>query len=92
MGRSRRGPRGTRPAGPQQPAAAISGNDRLRTTKHQIYVLRATQNNQKWTYNTNGTITGSSGKCVAAAGGGTTAGTKLELRTCDGSAAQKWIL
>ena len=54
--------------------------------------MRATQNNQKWTYNTNGTITGSSGKCVAAAGGGTTAGTKLELRTCDGSAAQKWIL
>ncbi|WP_229068141.1 ThuA domain-containing protein [Actinoplanes sp. DH11] len=39
---------------------------------------------------TSGPITGLAGKCLDVSGGATADGTKIQLWTCNGSAAQKW--
>ncbi|HYS41506.1 MAG TPA: RICIN domain-containing protein, partial [Pseudonocardiaceae bacterium] len=48
-------------------------------------------NNQKWTVNPDGTITGAQyGLCLDANGAGTANGTLLQLWTCNGGSNQKW--
>jgi Ricin-type beta-trefoil lectin domain len=47
--------------------------------------------NQKFAYQSNGTIVGSeSGKCVTVQGASTSNGAKLILYTCNGGSNQKW--
>jgi hypothetical protein len=49
--------------------------------------------NQKWTVNSNGTITNNlSGLCLDAVGNGTANGTEIDLWTCNGGTNQKWTL
>ena len=50
------------------------------------------QNNQKWTLNANGSITGvGSGLCLDVNGAGTANGTAVILWTCNGQANQRWV-
>ncbi len=47
--------------------------------------------NQQWSVNPNGTITGlQSGKCLDVTGGVTANGTQVELWTCNGGPNQRW--
>ena len=49
------------------------------------------QQNEKWQFNANGTITGvQSGLCLDATGAGTANGTLIELWTCNGGSNQQW--
>lgn len=51
------------------------------------------QNNQQWSINSNGTITGvQSNLCLDANGRGTANGTKLILWACNGQTNQQWTL
>lgn len=51
------------------------------------------QQNQQWTVQADGTITGNQpGLCLDATGAGTADGTPLELWTCNGGGNQKWTL
>jgi hypothetical protein len=47
--------------------------------------------NQRWTLNSNGTVTGvQSGLCLDVTGAATANGTKVEIWTCNGGANQQW--
>lgn len=49
--------------------------------------------NQKWTVNSNGTVTNNkSGLCLDAVSSGTANGTKIDLWTCNSGTNQKWTL
>jgi endoglucanase len=50
-------------------------------------------NNQRWTVNSNGTITNVHNRlCLDASGGGTANGTQVILWTCNGGNNQRWTL
>jgi glucose/arabinose dehydrogenase len=49
--------------------------------------------NQKWTLQSNGDIVGvPSGLCLTVTGGGTSAGTGIEMRRCRGLSHQRWVM
>jgi alpha-galactosidase len=51
------------------------------------------QANQQWTFNANGTITGTqSGLCLDVTGASTANGALAELWTCNGGSNQQWTL
>ena len=47
--------------------------------------------NQQWTFNSNGTITGIGGYCIDVQGGAATDGAKAVYTPCTGSASQSWV-
>jgi hypothetical protein len=66
-----------------------SGSKKANGNKIQLYTCNGT-GAQKWTINSNGTITNSNGYCLDATDAGTVKGTIVQLWQCDDTKAQQW--